>query len=199
MNWQRLLDLLILFRDGDPVDPTWRTVIMVMTSDDLRPSFPAYAQLIRPDDDGDSKESEPSLPDHVDLPGGVSSRSTGKSLSKKRSSFGDSSSGSKHSKKFQKAPLHIQDRISDSKLDCRSDDDQVLWTEASARQSLSDHPVAWEDLRMDLQVMMISGVKYPGAREWLEEDRIAHTHFELEPLMAMLSRVMFWNKLDDVF
>ncbi|KAL3659762.1 hypothetical protein V7S43_004381 [Phytophthora oleae] len=92
LNWQRLLDLLIRFRDGGPVPPTWRTVINVMTSDDLRPSFPLFARMTRPNDDGESKDSGPPPSANVDLTRDPSSGTLGKSPSKKRLSFGTGSS-----------------------------------------------------------------------------------------------------------
>ncbi|KAL3661388.1 hypothetical protein V7S43_013591 [Phytophthora oleae] len=106
LNWQRLLDLLIHFRDGDPVPPTWRTVINVMPSDDLRPSFPPFARMVRPSDDDESKNSGPPRSTDVDLAGDTLS-GTDKSPSKKRLSFGAGSSGKKQSKKSRKAPDSI--------------------------------------------------------------------------------------------
>ncbi|KAE8999053.1 hypothetical protein PR003_g27499 [Phytophthora rubi] len=44
---------------------------------------------------------------------------------------------------------------------------------------------------------MCSGVFLKGAVSWLQEDRPVHTRFCQDGLVEMLSRMMFWNKLNE--
>uniref|UniRef100_H3H8E1 Uncharacterized protein n=1 Tax=Phytophthora ramorum TaxID=164328 RepID=H3H8E1_PHYRM len=46
-------------------------------------------------------------------------------------------------------------------------------------------------------MLMRSGVGYSGAVELLDQDQVLHTKFPLDPLLEMLVRMMFWNKLDE--
>ncbi|KAE9083731.1 hypothetical protein PF010_g21100 [Phytophthora fragariae] len=55
----------------------------------------------------------------------------------------------------------------------------------------------WDDLRLDVQRLMCSGVFLKGAVSWLLEDRPVHTRFCQDDLVEMLSRMMFWNKLNE--
>uniref|UniRef100_H3H6S0 Uncharacterized protein n=1 Tax=Phytophthora ramorum TaxID=164328 RepID=H3H6S0_PHYRM len=62
---------------------------------------------------------------------------------------------------------------------------------------LADFPVVWDQLRLDVQMLMRSGVGYSGAVELLDQDQVLHTKFPLDPLLEMFVRMMFWNKLDE--
>ncbi|KAL4145334.1 hypothetical protein PRNP1_013006 [Phytophthora ramorum] len=61
---------------------------------------------------------------------------------------------------------------------------------------LADFPVVWDQFRLDVQMLMRSGVGYSGAVELLDQGQLLHTKFPLDPLLEMLVRMMFWNKLD---
>ncbi|KAE8882000.1 hypothetical protein PF003_g33918 [Phytophthora fragariae] len=60
-------------------------------------------------------------------------------------------------------------------------------------------PVTWNDLRLDDQQLMLTGIYFQGALDWLGEDRPVHTCFYREDLVEMLDRMMFWNKLNDSY
>jgi hypothetical protein len=48
-------------------------------------------------------------------------------------------------------------------------------------------------------MLMRHGVLYPGALEWLGEDRVAHKCFHMDPLIEMLVRIFYGGRLDSVF
>uniref|UniRef100_H3GG29 Uncharacterized protein n=1 Tax=Phytophthora ramorum TaxID=164328 RepID=H3GG29_PHYRM len=148
------------------------------------------------DDDEESKDSgPPSETLTVDLTQDSSSSVPGGSSSKRKRSSGGKSRGSS-----RKVPDAIQDfpsewdRTSDEQ--CLQDTSNIS-SEQDAHKMLADLPVVWDQLRLDVQMLMWSGVGYSGAVELLDQDQVLHTKFPLDPLLEMLVRMMFWNKLDE--
>uniref|UniRef100_H3H7V7 Uncharacterized protein n=1 Tax=Phytophthora ramorum TaxID=164328 RepID=H3H7V7_PHYRM len=148
------------------------------------------------DDDGEFKDSgPPSDALTVDLTQDSSSGVPDDSSPKRKRSSGGKSRGSS-----RKVPDAIQDfpsewdRTSDEQ--CLQDTSNIS-SEQDAHKMLADFPVVWDQLRLDVQMLMRSGVGYSGAVELLDQDQVLHTKFPLDPLLEMLVRMMFWNKLDE--
>ncbi|KAE8895764.1 hypothetical protein PF003_g20407 [Phytophthora fragariae] len=148
-----------------------------------------------PDDqDGESKqEDNPDSPS--DLPP--------KRRSSRRRSSGSSPTPSdaqrtskRNSRKAPAAPqLRSVERAEDSSS-CRPEGTPPVWPVEKARGSLPG-PIVWDDLRLDVQRLICSGIFLKGAVSWLQEDRPVHTRFCQGDLVEMLSRMMFWNKLNE--
>uniref|UniRef100_H3H473 Uncharacterized protein n=3 Tax=Phytophthora ramorum TaxID=164328 RepID=H3H473_PHYRM len=198
LNWPRLRDLLVHFRNGTRVPSGWNTMITVVANDDPNFSPTPYARMSRPhgDDDVEFKDSgPPSEALIVDLTQDSSSSMPGGSSSKLKQSSGGKSRGSS-----RKVPDAIQDfpsewdRTSDEQ--CLKDTRNIS-SEQDAHKMLADFPVVWDQLRLDVQMLMRSGVGHPGAVELLDLNRVVHSQFPLDPLLGILARMMFWNKLDE--
>ncbi|POM58050.1 Hypothetical protein PHPALM_37357 [Phytophthora palmivora] len=176
-HWQRLLDRLVHFKDGSAVDPAWRTMITVIAADDPGLVSTPFVSLSCPrdSDGGGSTQAEP--PRYLDLTRTHTSVPANTSSSKRKWSSG----------------------IEHSSHDCRTDKYPSIQAKQQALTFLTDYPVTWDDLRLDLQALMLSGVQYPDAVEWLSDDREAHVTFRLGALIEMLVRMMYWNSLDDVY
>jgi hypothetical protein len=148
-------------------------------------------QRPRPDEDEETKDSAPPGGVAVDLNQVSSSGSVNSSTKHKRDSCG--SQPPKRSSR--KAPDTAQEFPSEwdasSNEPCRPDSDPLLLSEQRARGLLIDVPIIWDQLRLDAQMMMRSGVKCQGTIEWLSEDRIAHSVFPVESLIEMLVRMMY--------
>ncbi|OWZ03282.1 hypothetical protein PHMEG_00025021 [Phytophthora megakarya] len=86
--------------------------------------------------------------------------------------------------------------IRESNDPCRPDGDILLRDVDAAREMLNLFPVIWSNLRLDIRALILYGVNYEGALEWLGEDRPVHSCFHQGPLLKMLLRMMFWNELD---
>ncbi|KAE8878743.1 hypothetical protein PF002_g25213 [Phytophthora fragariae] len=67
-----------------------------------------------------------------------------------------------------------------------------------ARESLPA-PITWNDLRLDAQQLMLTGIYFQGTLDLLVEDCPVHTCFYREDLVEMLVRMMFWKKLNDSY
>jgi hypothetical protein len=202
MHWPRLLDLLKHLQDGTPVPSASNTMITVTVLDDPTAAPGAYVRQQRSDDE-ETKESGPPA-SAIDLTGDTASESSRGISSKRRRSSGSQGSVSKRaSLQAPEAPDTIQEFPSDwdetSCEGCRAASDTLLLSESRARALLADFPIAWDDLRLDVQMLMRHGVLYPGALEWLGEDRVAHKCFHMDPLIEMLVRMMYWGRLDSVF
>uniref|UniRef100_H3H3W4 Uncharacterized protein n=1 Tax=Phytophthora ramorum TaxID=164328 RepID=H3H3W4_PHYRM len=198
LNWPRLRDLLVHFRNGTRVPSGWNTMITVVANDDPNFAPTPYTRMNRPhgDDDGEFKDSgHPSEALTVDLTQDSSSSVPGGSSSKRKRSSGGKSRGSS-----RKVPDAIQDfppewdRTSDEQ--CLQDTSNIS-SEQDAHKMLADFPVVWDQLRLDVQMLVRSGIGYSGAVELLDQDQVLHTKFPLDPLLEMLVRMMFWNKLDE--
>uniref|UniRef100_H3H901 Uncharacterized protein n=1 Tax=Phytophthora ramorum TaxID=164328 RepID=H3H901_PHYRM len=198
LNWPRLRDLLVHFRNGTRVPSGWNTMITVVANDDPNFAPTPYTRMNRPhgDDDGEFKDSgPPSDALTVDLTQDSSSGVPGDSSPKRKRSSGGKSRGSS-----RKVPDDIQDFPSEwdptSDEQCLQDTSNIS-SEQDAHKMLADFPVVWDQLRLDVQMLMRSGVGYSGAVELLDQDQVLHTKFPLDPLLEMLVRMMFWNKLDE--
>uniref|UniRef100_H3H8T0 Uncharacterized protein n=1 Tax=Phytophthora ramorum TaxID=164328 RepID=H3H8T0_PHYRM len=172
LNWPRLRDLLVHFRNGTRVPSGWNTMITVVANDDPNFAPTPYTRMNRPhgDDDGEFKDSgPPSDALTVDLTQDSSSGVPGDSSPKRKRSSGGKSRGSS-----RKVPDDIQDfpsgwdRTSDEQ--CLQDTSNIS-SEQDAHKMLADFPVVWDQLRLDVQMLMRSGVGYSGAVELLDQDQ----------------------------
>ncbi|OWZ11356.1 hypothetical protein PHMEG_00015636 [Phytophthora megakarya] len=84
--------------------------------------------------------------------------------------------------------------IRESNDPCRPDGNLLLRDVGAAREMLKLFPVIWSNLRLDVRALILYGVNYEGALEWLGDDRSVHGCFHF---CKMLLRMMFWNGLDD--
>ncbi|KAE9013950.1 hypothetical protein PR001_g15264 [Phytophthora rubi] len=194
-NWVRLRDLLQHYQDRTPIPQSWQTVIATTAGDDPLSQPKAFTRLDHPDDqDGESKQE-----DNPDSPPDPPS----KRCSSRRRSSGSSStpSGPKRTSKrsSHKAPAAPQlrplERVEDSSS-CLPEGTPPVWPVERARGPLPG-PIVWDDLRLDVQRLICSGIFLNGAVSWLQEDRPVHTRFCQDDLVEMLSRMMFWNKLNE--
>ncbi|OWY98600.1 hypothetical protein PHMEG_00030599 [Phytophthora megakarya] len=64
---------------------------------------------------------------------------------------------------------------------------------------MKHEPVVWDTLRPDVNFLMQAGIGYQGAIAMLSEDIMVMVHNLFPPaaLAAMLSSMMFWNRLDE--
>ncbi|OWZ01186.1 hypothetical protein PHMEG_00027484 [Phytophthora megakarya] len=157
----------------------------------------------RPDRDGaeEQRDSDRSQ-DHprgsfLDLTRDFESDSSNSSGKRKRSS----KSPRKTNEPSQSdMPIEIQEYpsgwVRDSDTSCRPDGDLLLRDVDAAREMLKPFPVIWKQLRLDVRALILYGINYEGALEWLGEDRPVHGCFHQSSLLEMLLRMMFWNELD---
>ncbi|KAE9201885.1 hypothetical protein PF005_g14783 [Phytophthora fragariae] len=194
-NWVRLRDLLQHYQDRTPVPQSWQTVIATTASDDPLYQPGAFTSLDPPDNQDDESKHE----DNPDSPSDPPSkrRSSRRRSSGSSSTPSDSKRASKRSShKVPVAPqLRPLERVEDSSS-CLPEGTPPVWSVDKARGSLPG-PIVWDDLRLDVQRLMCSGVFLKGAVSWLQEDRPVHTRFCHDDLVEMSSRMMFWNKLNE--
>ncbi|OWY96537.1 hypothetical protein PHMEG_00033173 [Phytophthora megakarya] len=78
-------------------------------------------------------------------------------------------------------PMEIQEYpsgwIRDSDTPCRPDGDLLLRDIDAARKMLKPFPVIWKQLCLDVRALILYGINYEGALEWLGEDRPVHGCF----------------------
>ncbi|OWZ06361.1 hypothetical protein PHMEG_00021395 [Phytophthora megakarya] len=84
--------------------------------------------------------------------------------------------------------------VRDSDTSCRPDGDLLLRDVDAAREMLKPFPVIWKQLRLDVRALILYGINYEGALEWLGEDRPVHGCFHQSSRLEI--RMMFWNELD---
>ncbi|OWZ10615.1 LOW QUALITY PROTEIN: hypothetical protein PHMEG_00016509 [Phytophthora megakarya] len=180
-----------------------KTTISVMAADD--PSVPttAYVPVSRPDRDGDEEQKDSDRPQDL-LRGSFldltcdSESDSSKSSGKRKRSSKCPQKVNKHSQ--SDTPIEIQEYssgwIHDSDGPCRPDGDLLLRDADAAREILKPFPVIWKQLRLDVRALILYGINYEGALEWLDEDRPVHGCFHQRSLLEMLLRMMFWNELD---
>ncbi|KAE9277187.1 hypothetical protein PR003_g28857 [Phytophthora rubi] len=167
--WVGLRDLLQHYQDRTPVLQDWQTVIATTTGDDPISQPGAFTGLDRPDDqDGESKQ--------VDNPDSSSTPPSKRSSSCRRSSASTPSGSKRSSHKAPAAPqLRPTGRVEDSSS-CLPESTPPVRSLEKARGSLPG-PIVWNDLRLDVQRLIFSGVCLQGALDWLQEDRPVHTRF----------------------
>ncbi|KAE8961749.1 hypothetical protein PR001_g29944, partial [Phytophthora rubi] len=194
-NWVHLRDLLQHYQDRTPVPQSLHTVIATTASDDPLSQPGAFTGLDHPDNqDGESKPE-----DNSDSPSDPPSnrRSSRRRSSGSSSTPADSKRAPKRSS--HKAPAAPQlrpvKRVEDSSS-CLPESTPPVWSVEKARGSLPG-PIVWDDLRLDVQRLICSGVFLKGAVSWPQEDRPVHTRFCQGDLVEMLSRMMFWNQLNE--
>ncbi|KAE8977869.1 hypothetical protein PR001_g25009 [Phytophthora rubi] len=160
-NWVRLRDLLQHYQDRTPVPQSWQTVIATTMGDDPLSQPGAFTGLSHPDDqDGESKQE--------DNPDSSSDSPSKRRSSRRRSSdsFSTPSDPKRTSKRnSHKAPATPQlrplERVEDSSS-CLPEGTPPVWSMNKARGSLPG-PIMWDDLRLDVQRLMCSGVFLKGA------------------------------------
>ncbi|POM60634.1 hypothetical protein PHPALM_30482 [Phytophthora palmivora] len=172
-----------------------RKQITVIAADDPGLVSTPFVSLSRPrdPDGGESTRSEP--PRYLDLTRTHTSVQANTSSSKRKQS-----SGSPASKKNHRAPDTVQGRPSDwvehSSHDCRTDKYPSIQAKQQALTPLTDSPVTWDDLRLDLQELMLPGVQYPDAVEWFSDDQEAHVTFRvLDGLQDQGVEPEYWGPL----
>jgi len=202
LHWPRLLGLLKHFQDGTSVPSAWNTMITVTALDDPTGASGVHTRQDR-SDEGEQQENGPPPP-AVDLTGDTASEVSRESSSKRpRFSSGRKRTSGQASLQTPSASDELQE--APSKWDetsyegCRSAQDKLALSETEARYQLANFPIAWDDLRLDVQMIMRAGIGYTGALQWIGEDRKAHTLFHMDPLLEMLVRMMYWGRLDSVF
>ncbi|OWZ07996.1 hypothetical protein PHMEG_00019530 [Phytophthora megakarya] len=198
LQWPRLRSLLEHCRDNTQVPSSWRTTISIMAADDPSVSTSAYIPVPRSDDDGDGEsKNDSSSQGHprgsfLDLTRDSETKPSGGGAKRKRSSKGTKKAREQMS---PDVPAEIQEYpsawIRESADLCRPDGELLL------REMLKSFPVIWSSLHLDVRALILYGVNYEGALEWLGEDRSVHGCFHQGPLLEMLLRMMFWNELDD--
>ncbi|OWY92425.1 hypothetical protein PHMEG_00038585 [Phytophthora megakarya] len=174
-----------------------------MAADD--PTIPTTAYVPVPPSDKDDEEHKdeggPSKTNtrggYLDLsagPRGSSPKGTGK---RKRQ---PQIPAKTHVRPSQDVPTEIQEYpsqwIRESNDKCRPDGDLLLRRVDTIGDLLEPYPVVWDQLRLDLQALILYGINYEDALGWLGDDRLVHTCFHQGPLLEMLLRMMFWNELD---
>ncbi|OWY91003.1 hypothetical protein PHMEG_00040594 [Phytophthora megakarya] len=149
-----------------------------MAADD--PSVPttAYVPVPRPDRDGDEEQKDGGHPqDHprgsfLDLTRDSESDSSKSGGKRKRSSKSRRKTNT-HSQ--SDVPMEIQEYpsewVRDSDKSFRPDGDLLLRDVDAAREMLKLFPVIWKQLRLDVRALILYGINYEGALEWLGEDR----------------------------
>ncbi|KAE8964954.1 hypothetical protein PR001_g28876, partial [Phytophthora rubi] len=196
-NWTRLRDLLAHFHDHTPVPGTWQTVIATTAGDDPLSQSGLFTSMDRPDDRPNDTSQQEESPEAASTP--LSKETPFQQQSRRPSSSGDPGRYSKQSShrvppKLQLRPVtKVRDTAS-----CRPDERPQVWSAEKARVSLPV-PVTWKDIRLDIQHLMLTGIYFQGALDWLGEDRPVHTCFYRDDLVEMLVQMMFWNKLNDSY
>ncbi|OWZ05356.1 hypothetical protein PHMEG_00022570 [Phytophthora megakarya] len=196
LQWPRLRAYLEHCRDDIPVSTSWKTTISIMAADD--PSVPTTAyvpiEMVTRSKRGVTI-LRIILGDHfLDLTRDSESDSSKSGGKRKRSS----KSPRKTNKLSQSdAPMEIQEYpsewVRDSDTLCRPDGELLLRDVEAAREMLKPFPVIWKQLRLDVRALILYGINYEGALEWLEEDRPVHGCIHQCSLWVMLLRKMFWN------
>ncbi|OWZ04692.1 hypothetical protein PHMEG_00023364 [Phytophthora megakarya] len=188
LQWPRLRSLLEHCRDNTHIPSSWRTTISIMAADNPSVSTSAYVPVPRSDDDGDGESKN-------DPPQG---HPRGSFLNLTRDSEMKPSSGGTKRKRSSKRTKKAREQISpDVPADIQEYPSAWIRDVESAREMLKPFPVIWSSLRLDVRALILYGVNYEGALEWLGEDRSVHGCFHQGPPLEMLLRMMFWNELDD--
>ncbi|POM67781.1 LOW QUALITY PROTEIN: Hypothetical protein PHPALM_16151, partial [Phytophthora palmivora] len=180
-NWPRLKALLEKFRDHQDPPEAWETQIFVNTLDDptLRPEPYVFADE-NDDSEGRSWRLETSF-------GPLSS-----SLFQNTKSLGHSAGDSSDLQNVQWRPTSYTpngepalDTVASPLLD------------VSAVCASLDGPIVWDKLRTDVQVLMRSGLTLDQAEYLIRSGQAVHSRIPSRMLSVMLSRMMYWKRLDD--
>ncbi|OWZ11313.1 hypothetical protein PHMEG_00015683 [Phytophthora megakarya] len=119
-----------------------------------------------------------------------SSASSSKSTSKRKRQ--SQSPAKTHGQSLPDALMEIQ-WIRESSDKCRPDGDLLRRRADTVGDLLEPYPVVWDQLRLDLQALILYGINYEDVLGWLGDDRSVHACFHQGPLLEMLLRMMFWN------
>ncbi|POM69694.1 Hypothetical protein PHPALM_14007 [Phytophthora palmivora] len=185
-NWPRLKALLEKFRDNQDPPEAWKTQIFVNTLDNptLRPEPYVFADenddSEEKQDPGDSRPRSGSKDDPVDFskdpPSPLSS-----SLLKNTKSSGHSAADSSDLQNVQWCSTPYT-----------PNGEPALDTVASPRLD-----VIWDKLRTDVQVLMRSDLTLDQAEDLIRSGQAVHSRIPSRMLSVMLSRMMYWKRLDD--
>ncbi|KAE8975612.1 hypothetical protein PF011_g24389 [Phytophthora fragariae] len=96
------------------------------------------------------------------------------------------------SRKLQLRP----DSYTPSTNDALDPRESLARTAEVSRASLADHAVVWDKQRTDLQLVMRSGLDYLDAFDLLSGDHVVHPRIPIRDLTFMLTRMMYWGKLN---
>ncbi|KAE8959370.1 hypothetical protein PR001_g30737, partial [Phytophthora rubi] len=156
--------------------------------------IPPYAGPAPPDsnaDDDDDAEQEEKREDNPPSPAGSPSLSSDDSGSQSKSKR-RSSSGRVQSSEVQHRPaVHPESNVGP-----RAASDVLPYTVREACALLPEF-IAWDDLRLDVQWTMRTGVGYDEAVEMMLADDIQHQIFHRDSLCEMLATMMYRQKLDE--
>ncbi|POM73631.1 Hypothetical protein PHPALM_9505 [Phytophthora palmivora] len=208
-NWERLHDPFELcVKDAKPPE-SWDTVVNAM---DKRKAvvapYPEKSQRMPPSSGSDSTNR----PEVLDLTGTGSNSQSGsggndetqgskKSQSSKKSSGSKKSQGSKASdkqlqpttSKVRKVQRRPKDQQPGRDSVRRAGEKTVVSKEAA--HSMLPGGVVWKGIRPDVRQVILAGLKYDTAMEWIGSDRAAHGHFRQPQLVKMLVSMMYWRRL----
>ncbi|OWY95619.1 hypothetical protein PHMEG_00034327, partial [Phytophthora megakarya] len=194
LQWPRLERLLENHRDNLPVPSSWKTTISVMAADDPAIPTTAYVPVSPSDKDGE---------EHKDEGGSSKTNTRGGYLDLSAGPSDSSSKGTGKRKRQSQSPAKTHARVVLGNHDCNITPFPHRWIRESNDKCRPDgdllepYPVVWDQLRLDLQALILYGINYEDALGWLGDDRLVHTCFHQGPLLEMLLRMMFWNELDD--
>ncbi|KAE9021086.1 hypothetical protein PR002_g12349 [Phytophthora rubi] len=193
-NWPRFRRLLSQFRRGVSPPSPWETWITVEAADKAFRMKPPYPGPVPPDsdanDDDDAEQEEKredNPPSPTSTPSLLSNDSGRQSKPKRRSS-----SGRVQSSEIQHRPtVHPESNVGP-----RSASSVLPFTVREACALLPEFFV-WDDLRLDVQWAMRTGVGYDEAVEMMLADEIQHQLFYRDSLCEMLATMMYRQKLDE--
>ncbi|KAE9335758.1 hypothetical protein PR003_g12851 [Phytophthora rubi] len=192
-NWP-FRRLLGQFRRGVSPPSSWKTWITVEAADKAFRMIPPYPGPAPPDsdaDDDDDAEQEEKREDNPPSPACLPSLSiddSGRQSKSKRCS----SSGRVQSSEIQHRPaVHPESNVGP-----RAASDVLPYTVREACALLPEF-IVWDDLRLDVQWTMRTGVGYDEAVEMMLADDIQHQIFHRDSLCEMLATMMYRQKLDE--
>ncbi|OWY94616.1 LOW QUALITY PROTEIN: hypothetical protein PHMEG_00035602 [Phytophthora megakarya] len=178
---------------GEPLFLSW---LLPIRRYQLPPTYPCRVQMMMMMER--AKMTAHPRGSFLDLTRDSETKPSGGGAKRKRSSKGTKKAREQIS---PDVPAEIQEYLSawirESADPCRPDGELLLRDVELAREMLKPFPVIWSSLRLDVRALILYGVNYEGALEWLGEDRSVHGCFHQGPLLEMLLRMMFWNELDD--
>ncbi|OWZ13852.1 LOW QUALITY PROTEIN: hypothetical protein PHMEG_00012758 [Phytophthora megakarya] len=183
-------------RENTQAHSSWRTTISIMTADDPSVSTSAYVPEPLQDDDGDEKNTDDSLSqDHPRVHSWILP------MNRRQSLLTVVPTVNVH-RKDQRKPVNrchpmCQLRFKNTlphgfaSQTTHAASDLLLRDVEAPREMLTPFPVVWSNLRLDVRAIILYGVNYEGAMEWLGEDCFVHGCFHQGPRLEMLLRMMF--------